>query len=193
MTLRINDRRDVLLLLLYSPGKSNSPNEPITGRTRLVKMMFLFLKEALDHFSRGTEISVDRFYAFFPWSFGPFSAQIYDDLTFFTLRGFVQSSSSDEEAIPESAAEFEKWVSESGTDDQQYEFGVYEEESFTLTQSGMDFSERLYKQLTPSQTQLLKEFKARLVEKPLRGILRYVYSEYPDFTDKLQIKDEVLG
>ena len=39
--MKINDRRDILLLFLYSPGKSSEPNQPIMGRTRLVKMLFL--------------------------------------------------------------------------------------------------------------------------------------------------------
>jgi len=48
---RITNRRDILLLLLYSPGVSSQVNEPIAGRTRLVKMLFLFKKELLGQFA----------------------------------------------------------------------------------------------------------------------------------------------
>ena len=61
----LNNRKDILLLLLYSPGKTGNPNEPIVGRTRLIKMLFLFKKEALAHFAHGTEISDENFYEFF--------------------------------------------------------------------------------------------------------------------------------
>jgi len=48
---RITNRRDILLLLLYSPGVSSQVNERIAGRTRLVKMLFLFKKELLGQFA----------------------------------------------------------------------------------------------------------------------------------------------
>ena len=115
-TPKINNRKDILLLLLYSPGVSDRINEPIIGRTRLVKMLFLFKKEAMQHFSKGTLISDENFYQFFPWNFGPFSSQVFDDLTFFLLRGFIEpTTSTDDESLPESAAEWERWLEESGT------------------------------------------------------------------------------
>jgi hypothetical protein len=60
MPAKINNRRDVLLLLLYSPGKRGAINEPIVGRTRLVKMLFLFSKEGLPQYRKGTEINEQR-------------------------------------------------------------------------------------------------------------------------------------
>jgi hypothetical protein len=36
--------KHILLLLLYSPGNSDHPNEPLVGRTRIIKMLFLFDK-----------------------------------------------------------------------------------------------------------------------------------------------------
>ena len=89
---RIDNRRDILLLLLYSPGVQDETNEPIVGRTRLVKMLFLFKTEAFKHFRGGTALNESEFYQFFPWNFGPFSSQVYDDLTFFTLRGFIEAN-----------------------------------------------------------------------------------------------------
>jgi len=109
-TAEINNRKDILLLLLYSPGVSKSYNEPIEGKTRLVKMLFLFKTEVLPHFRRGTKITEENFYEFFPWDFGPFSAQVYDDIAFFMLRGFVESSAAEGDGLPESAAEWEKWL-----------------------------------------------------------------------------------
>ena len=189
---RINNRRDILLILLYSPGQKNQINEPIVGRTRLLKMMFLFREEVLEHFRRGTEISEQNFYEFFPWDFGPFSSQVYDDLTFFILRGFIESDESDEEALPESAAEWDEWLSESGAKDIESQ-GTYEEESFRLTNKGLAFTKNLYDTLSPAQRQLLLEFKKRLAPVPLRAILQYVYKTYPDTTEKSKIKGEILG
>jgi hypothetical protein len=189
---KINNRRDILLILLYSPGQTDQINEPIVGRTRLLKMMFLFREEVLEHFRKGTEVNEQNFYEFFPWDFGPFSSQVYDDLTFFILRGFVESDQSEEEALPESAAEWDEWLSESGAKDTESQ-GTYEEESFRLTKKGLDFTKSLYDTLAVAQKQLLVEFKKRLAPVPLRAILQYVYKTYPDTTEKSKIKGEILG
>jgi len=188
----INNRRDILLLLLYSPGIHADPNEPIVGRTRLVKMLFLFREEVLPVFRKGTEISKQNFYEFFPWNFGPFSRQIYDDLTFFTLRGFIEPADTTEDTLPESAAEWEKWLSSSQTVFSEDELLDYEEQMFRLTRKGVEFTTQLYNSLTGTQRKLLRDFKKRLSLAPLRAILKYVYENYPDQIEKSQIKDVVL-
>jgi uncharacterized protein YwgA len=190
---RITNRKDILLLLLYSPGKGDAINEPISGRTRLVKMLFLFKKELLPRFSHASDINEDNFYQFFAWDFGPFSGQVYDDLTFFTLRGFIETSASDEESLPESAAEWEKWLQESGSSLAHDEVDVYEEERFTLTSDGVEFTRPYYEALGESQRQLLREFKRKLASAPLRAILQYVYSNYEEMTERSKIRDKILA
>lgn len=193
MATQINNRRDILLLLLYSPGKTSQVNEAIVGRTRIVKMLFLFAKEALSHFRHNTDINEGNFYQFFPWDFGPFSSQAYDDITFFTLYGFVQSDTAEgEEVLPESAEEWQKWFDEQGAESDD-EVETFEEEKFTLTTKGVDFTKPMYDSLTSAQKTLLKEFKGRLVATPLRAILRYVYTTYGEMTTKSKIRGEVLG
>ena len=189
----LNNRKDILLLLLYSPGKTGKFNEPVVGKTRLIKMLFLFKKEALQHFCQGTEISVENFYEFFPWNFGPFSSQVYDDLMFFILRGFIESSAAHQDSLPESEEEWEKWLDESGTSEIPQEIDPYEEETFALTEMGMRFTKQIYDSLSQSQQKLLKEFKARLSVAPLRAILRYVYKTYPKEIANSTIKEEILA
>jgi hypothetical protein len=190
----VNNRRDILLLLLYSPGKTSNVNEPVTGRTRIVKMLFLFRKEILPHFRKGTEITEDNFYEFFPWSFGPFSPRVYDDLEFFILHGFIDSSlAPTEEVLPESAAEWEKWASNLETEGDDESVTEYDEEEFKLTEKGLNFTSCLYSSLKEEQRSLLSQFKARTVAVPLRGLLRYVYSKYPEQTTKSEIREEILG
>ena len=190
---KLNNRKDILLLLLYSPGKTGKFNEPIVGKTRLIKMLFLFKKEALSHFSRGTEISDRNFYEFFPWNFGPFSSQVYDDLMFFALRGFVESSAASQESLPESEEEWQKWLDESGTSEVREQLDTYEEETFVLTHTGVAFTKQIYESLSQPQQQLLKQFKSRLAAAPLRAILRYVYKTYPEEIANSTIKDAVLA
>ncbi len=194
MTRNVDNRKDVLLLLLYSPGRSGQPNEPIIGRTRLVKMLFLFQKEAMPHFRRGTMIAEDCFYEFFPWDFGPFSREVYDDINFFTLRGFIAASDVQEETIPESAAEWEEWLSCSRADSSAESISdEYKEVSFQLTEKGQRFAADLFASLSSAQKKLLHEFKKRTVAVPLKALLRYVYQTYEDMTSKSTIKEQVLG
>jgi hypothetical protein len=193
METKIDNRKDVLLLLLYSPGRGDEPNEPIIGRTRLVKMLFLFKEEALQHFRRETDIPEDEFYEFFPWNFGPFSRDVYDDLTFFTLRGFVEANEAEEDALPESAAEWEAWLSSSRPDSYGELISEYKEESFRLTEKGGNFAENLYETLSSPQRKLLREFKKRTSTVPLRALLKYVYENYEGMTDRSTIKEQVLG
>lgn len=189
----VNNRRDVLLLLLYSPGRTDRPNEPVVGRTRLMKMLFLFREEALKHFRGDSEITPETFYQFFPWNFGPFSRDVYDDLTFFELRGFIDRTDAAEEALPEAAAEWERWLSISSQDSSQGGVSEYDEQEFRLSERGVAFAESLFDSLSGNQKRLLREFKARLVDVPLRALLKYVYENYESQTEKSQIKERVLG
>jgi len=190
---RIDNRRDILLLLLYSPGRTEQANEPIAGRTRLMKMLFLFREEALKHFRGGVQIDSDNFYQFFPWDFGPFSREVYDDLTFFELRGFIEREDSDEDALPESAAEWELWLAMSRADTGEDPVSEYDEQVFRLALKGEEFAAELYATLTVEQKQLLREFKARLLKVPLRALLKYVYENYESQTTKSKIKEQVVG
>ena len=190
---KIDNRRDILLLLLYSPGKSQEPNAPLVGRTRIVKMLFLFRKEAMAHFRKGTNITEENFYEFFPWTFGPFSAQIYDDLKFFELRNFLSTSNSSEDALPESAAEWEMWLSSSLPGIARNSYSEFQEEQFQLTPKGEKFvRERLYSALSVPQKKLLQVFRSRMESAPLRAILSHVYEQYPEMTDKSEIRDQFI-
>lgn len=192
MPRRIDNRRDVLLLLLYSPGVGDQVNEPIIGKTRLTKMVFLFKKEAWPHFSKNISISNDKFYDFFAWNFGPFSKEVYDDLVFFQNRGFIEASVADERPLPESAAEWSLWLR--FLDDTSSDDAVeYQEEQFALSKDkGIPFAASLYESLTPNQQEFLRVFKRKLQRSPLRAILQYVYSEYPEMASRSTILDKVL-
>ena len=192
--MRIDNRRDILLLLLYSPGVRDSPNEPIAGRTRLTKALFLFKTEALEHFRKGTAITAENFYEFFPWNFGPFSRQVYDDIGFFQLHGFIEQESTQDETLPESAAEWEEWLREDPyAEGGGPSFSAYEEQVIRLTDRGVEFTKNMYDHLSPEQRALLREFKARIVRTPLRALLRYVYEKHPDQIVNSEIREQVLG
>lgn len=189
----VTNRKDIMLLLLYSPGKTDSVNEPIIGRTRLVKMLYLFKKEALPQFKKGTEIHDDNFYNFFAWNFGPFSDEVYSDITFFTLRGFIKAEVAGEDASTEEVEEYEQWIEMTKAPALSADAEEYREEVFSLTEKGEGFAKQLFESLSMGQKILLKSFKEKLNDASLRAILKYVYTQYPEGTSKSLIKDEILS
>jgi len=71
---RIN-RSDMLLLLLYAPGLSGKIMEPIKGKTRLQKEVFLAQKEL-------RKAGIFTYYPFRPYKYGPYSIELYDDIEY---------------------------------------------------------------------------------------------------------------
>ncbi|HBN8509319.1 hypothetical protein J0M44_27615 [Pseudomonas aeruginosa] len=189
MKAMINNRKDILLLLLYSPGQSKQKNEPITGRTRLTKMIFLFQKEWFSLFKRDIHLQDEEFYNFFPWNYGPFSKEVYEDLTFFTLRDFIREDNADEDTTPEAASEWSQWIS---TTEEQESSTEYSEAAFSLTEKGSKFTKNMYDNLSNDQKNILEKFKTETQKLSLRALLKYVYSKYPDYTTKSKIKDDIL-
>lgn len=190
----IDNKKDLLLLFLYSPGTSNEINEPIKGRTRLSKLLFIFKKEGLEKFKRGTSVNEDNFYDFFPWNFGPFSSQVYNDLVFFHLRNFIEFSSSIVDGSDIAREELDYWDQITGAEyENDYVVNDYMEEEVKLTDVGLRYSEPLYNSLTYSQKNLLRLFKDKFNSAHLRSIIMYVYKRYPEYAVNSQIKDSILG
>ncbi len=185
----INNRKDILLLLLYSPGRYDNFNEPITGRTRLIKTLFLFKEELLNDFKKNLEFDEDKFYHFESWDYGPFSKDVFEDIEFFILINFVQTKNSEEEGHIESFSEYDHYKNE--YINYENEIDIYQEEEFSLTEKGESFAADLYKKLSSNQKNMIKEFKKRISSMPLRALLRYVYKTYPELTNKSKIKDKM--
>ena len=186
--------KDLLLAFLYSPGVATATNEPIVGRTKLTKMMFLFEKQIYPRFFEDTlqiELPV-----FEPYYFGPFSKQLFEDLSFFESIGMIKS---EETTIPLSAAdkiesdgvfdEEDEWA-EASFDDMS---GLYEL-SYALTQSGIKYvADKVWLLFTDIQIEKLVAFKAQINRISLDSLLRYVYKQYPDEARKSIIASRYLG
>jgi len=181
------------MLLLYARGSKGTQSEPIRGRTRLMKMLFLFDREIRRKFNLEQRIPDEVLPDFSPYDFGPFSAQVFNDLEFLVDAGFVQvSRPGDAESLPEEGLEYAYWRAGAGAEDGEEE--SFQEEEFALTELGREFVEAGEAgELTDAQWRVLDEFKKRMISTPLRAILRYVYSKYPKMTTQSRIRDEILA
>ena len=192
--MNIDNRRDILLLLLYTPGALHEVNVPIVGRTKLVKMLFIFREEVLPQFKRNTKLDDKEFYDFAPWNFGPFSEDVYDDLRFFKLREFISIQKTKEETVIESAEEWALWASSANSIDNDNQFSEYDEDAFSLTPKGCGFvKSKLVPLLSNNQKKLLYNFRKKFEYVSLRAILKYVYDTYPEQCINSKIRDEITG
>lgn len=186
--------KHILLLLLYSPGRGEDFNEPIEGRTRIIKSMFLFDKEVRKDFFHDTDSELVSFPEFFPWNYGPFSKEVYSDVEFFINNGYINETLLDSEKseaeLDDEANWREDYILDSDKD------GLYEErneESFQLTTKGCKYTrEKKYSTLSDNQKLLLKTFKAKMNTASLRSILRYVYLKYPKYTSLSKIRGDLV-
>ena len=172
--------KDFLLTLLYSPGRYEAVNEPIVGRTKLTKMVFLFEKEIKKTFFTD-KLSV-KLPDFEPYNFGPFSKELFDDLSFFLSIGLIAT---EETLIPISSAE--KNEIEIGSDDDWVNASFDESENeevemkYSLSQQGINYvKENVWSEYSDLQKSNLKKYKAQINTISLDALLRYVYNKYPE-------------
>ncbi len=201
-----NDRRIVLLLLLYVPGPKGTEAEPIRGRTRLQKLLFL----AKEDYGLGGVF--EGFPEFEPYKYGPFSSELYDDLDFLENLGLITTRAREVDLAPKQ----NELVDLSGLFDEEsqlaptpdieetrrsYDYALGEdevvageemtEEVFKLTQIGKERAKRLIDQVPAGQRDRaikgLQAAKTRFGGLPLRQLLRYVYRRYSDMTTRSEI------
>lgn len=186
--------KDLLLCFLYSPGQEKEINEPITGRTKLTKMMFLFEKQIYNQFFRNEiEIILPEFK---PYYFGPFSKQLFDDLSFFLSIGMIQTVDT---AIPLSSADKvegeEAFDMSVGDEWEEASFDADEEHEseYSLSLSGLKYiEEKVWGLLSLKQKEKLQTFKAQINRISLDALLRYVYNKYPEETTESKIAKKYL-
>ena len=179
------------MLLLYAKGHLRQSCEPIRGRTRLMKMVFLFKKEVRGRFNLGKAIPEGALPKFTAYDYGPFSADVFADLEFLVDLGFVQVRPVGD-PFPEEAQEYKYWQAGAAPEDDAT--GPEVEEEFSLTADGQGFvQEELEPSLTRKQWGVLEEFKARCTSASLRSLLRYIYAKYPEMTTKSKIREEILS
>ena len=190
---KITNSKDLLMWLLYAKGDEGRQCQPIRGRTRLMKMVFLFKKEIRRKFNMGKVISKDALPDFEAYDFGPFSAQLFTDLEFLVELGFVHVKSAEGvDLLPEESLEYKYW--KAGSESESDLGGPEYEEDFSLTSLGKEFvKDGKVGKLSKDQEVVLNEFKARCTAASLRSLLRYVYTNYPKTITESKIRDEILS
>ena len=166
------DREDILLLLLSAlSGPSAKP--PVSGVTRLEKMMFLLQKESA--FSGKLKERINEF-NFDAWKFGPFSKQIYEDLDLFASLGLLEAEVQELPSYAEYTEEDRLVESE--------EYQPVVQKVFSLTDRGRKVAEKLRTFISEKDWREIEHLKNRFERVPLTRLIQYVYQRYPETTSK---------
>lgn len=184
-----------ILLLLYTPTNGDKFNIPIAGRTRLMKMAFLFKKELISDFEKDKTFEDLALPEFFAWKYGPFSGELLNDLEFLVNQNYIKSTSGgtpiDATIAEAEFGEYDYWVD----DMDEFRCREYDEETFELTQEkGVSKAQEIWGILSENQKKIISEFKKVLNQASLNRILEYVYKKYQKdgYIDKSIIRERYL-
>ncbi len=132
---------------------------PVRGRTVFVKEMFVIGKEVVQQ--------VDEKFDFFPSRYGPYSAFFQPNLDALVSRKLVH----EEEAVGLSR-----------------QFGGEARMDYSLTPNGSEAAAALRARLPAAIAARVDEYKRTLSSLGFWGLIRYVYSAYPEYTIASELK-----
>jgi uncharacterized protein YwgA len=153
----LRTRAEWIARFLWAPDRHDRHNEPLYGRTRLQKAMFLV------HRKLDEEFGVDAGFDFEAYKYGPFDNGIYDAVTFMENQGYLRVRTEEEH-------------------DHSYEMREYK-----LTEEGESWARELYGDIPEEQQELLRWVKVKHALKKLGRLITYVYNEYPDMTENSEL------
>lgn len=182
-------------LLLYAPTNSDGFATPIFGRTRLMKMLFIFEKELAKKFENDEKINDFGFEAY---HFGPYSRKVYEAIDFLESREIIEIRHTPPYYASQSDIDIDRVYMDSEA--QKTDFlnnGVTWNEEFCLIKRGIKMMKEpgtwfSWVNLSKERQETLTQFKTVMVNTPLRDILKYVYSKYPKYAEKSTIRHRIF-
>ena len=185
--MNVRNKADLLLALLYAGGPPApvSVASPVTGITRLEKLLFLlkidegFLKSVPD---------TDDFH-FVPFRMGPWASEVYDEIDFLESLGLVNKQSSSS-ISPADSVHNQELFSQTVLDKYQNGRSADDDETevFRLTEAGKAKAAALWARLSDDEKRRLIHVKRTFNNMNLRQFLRYVYKKHPEYTAESEIK-----
>lgn len=168
---------DAIILVLGARGGKERPGY-LEGVTRLEKLIFLLERET--PVREWMTETVD----FRSYRFGPFSSKVYEAADTLAAAGLIRDSARRANDVED------RWESMTAIVD---EVDPYTTRTFELTERGRKYYAALLAELPPEAEQVLTDFKTKFGRLPLRSLVKYVYERYPQFTDRSEIRDEIVG
>jgi len=180
----VEDAADLLLVLLFAPGKTGEIGEPVVGTTRLQKLLFL-LREG-----EGPRALVDeaKAFQFEAYKMGPYSLELRDTVADLEAAGILQAERLDY-ALPDDG--------DASSEDAPFDgaqAGVRRVTSYRYRLSedlGMKIGVDLWSGLDVKLQEHLTEFKRFFNSISLRQLLIFTYEKFPSYAAKSTIKEQL--
>ena len=164
------DKAGLILLLLAAESSKPELRFRCDGITRLEKLLFLVEQET------NVQSELDEPFTFEAYHYGPYSKDVYDEVDF--LRGMQLL---DERRVEVSSG-LDLSEEADMLDAEDVSADRYVERRFQLTEDGKNVARVLSTRLSSEGKAQLAGIKKRYGSMPLRQLLRYVYSRYPDYS-----------
>lgn len=158
---------DAIILLLGTNIKGLPWNPEIKGITRLEKLMFLIDKE-----TEAINWLKDDF-EFEAAPFGPFSSKLYQTVDMLLSAELIK------ERRTISVNNLDSWEEENliGIENNSCTM-----RNFILTQRGEEYYNSLVNDMDKNTLEKISSFKNTFAFLPIRLLVRYIYSTYPEYT-----------
>lgn len=157
------DRRTDVVFILFRFA------EKIRGVTKVQKLLFLIEQET--GFFQDHEDTIA--FNFAPYKMGPFSEHVYEELQFLLQLDAIEAEDLQQSHAPILASELSN-------------------KEFSITQKGEKIASQLVELLEPEHRHEVQMTITEYNQKSLTELLRYVYTEYPEFAAESEIKDELF-
>ena len=173
----IKSSLDLLMLLLYA-----NKQEKIEGITKLVKLLFLLIKE-------GNFKEFEKEYGFEAYNYGPWSSQVFDFTE--TLKEIDLMKSEERELKPHEQRDVDLIEAELDVAENPklVENKIF---IFSLTTDGLKIGEVLYERLVKNERTKIEHVKKKFNRMSLSELIRYAYLKYPEFAKKSKIKEKTI-
>jgi len=155
----------LLAVLLYAKGPQGKVAEEIIGKTRLMKLMFLILKEG--EFEKNIEGAI----SFEPYKYGPFDPEIYDAIEALESMNIIEKIND----ITDFSPSFEG---------EEYDTKI----KFKLTEKGINKTKKIIDRMPENLYKKIESIKIIYSRIPLIQLLHYVYSKYSEYAVKSELK-----
>lgn len=174
---------DLLLVLLYARGTTDTVKEEISDTTRLIKLLYLLIKE-------GGFARIEKDLRFEPKDFGPWSGDVFDAIEALKEIDLIETQKLPPNSFDE-IADYVEWAEETPT--HSLTNNDKTKNTYFLTKRGDKVAKTLYDQLSDAEKRKIEYIKSTFNKMELNKLLHYVYTKYPEDTIKSKIRKKILN
>lgn len=176
---------EAIVLLLYAPGREGKSGEGVNGITRLDKLLYLIVKE--------TQLgkTLEREFDFEAYDYGPYSNRVYDIVEELKDVGIIESKPASYDSYEE-ISDVELMDREAAPEENATIVQGVKTQIYSLSPAGMKAGRKLFERLNREEREGLQALKSKFNRIPLRELIEYIYTRYPESSVNSKIRDKIL-